>query len=223
MIATQLPLNLPHRPAFGLDDFLVAASNAEAVTWIDRWPQWPDQGLGLYGPEGAGKTHLVHVWQAASGARVIAGGALDAMSPMDKDGAAVAVEDFAAGDDEEALLHLFNWTRERGGCVLLTGREAPAQWNIGLADLRSRLRAMPTVALGAPGDGLLAAVIVKQLADRQLGVKLEVIDYLVTHMERSFAAVGTVIAAIDRKALAERRRITVPLARAVLREIGHGL
>ncbi len=223
MTATQLPLDLPHRPALGLDDFLVAPSNADAVAWIDRWPQWPDRGLALYGPEGAGKTHLVHVWQAASDALVMTGTALDGMACMAKDGAAVAVEDFAAGDDEEALLHVFNWTRERGGCVLVTGREAPARWNIGLADLRSRLRALQTVALGAPGDGLLAAVIVKQLADRQLGAGREVIDYLVTHMERSFAAVGAVIAAIDRKALAERRRITVPLARAVLRESGHGL
>ena len=223
MMATQLPLELPHRPARGLDDFLVAPSNAKAVAWIDRWPEWPDRGLALHGPEGAGKTHLVHVWQAASGARIISGTALDGMQPMDKNGAAVAVEDFAAGGDEEALLHLFNWTRERGGHVLLTGREAPARWNIALADLRSRLRALQTVALGAPDDGLLAAVIVKQLADRQLGVGREVIDYLVTHMERSFAAAGAVIAAIDRKALAERRRITVPLARAVLRESGHGL
>lgn len=223
MTATQLPLELPHRRALGLDDFLVAPSNADAVAWIDRWPEWPDRGLALYGPEGAGKTHLVHVWRAVSGARIIAGTSLDGLPPADGNGAAVAVEDFTAGGDEEALLHLFNWTRERGGCVLLTGREAPARWHIGLADLRSRLRALQAVALGAPGDGLLAAVIVKQLADRQLGVGREVIDYLVTHMERSFAAAGAVIAAIDRKALAERRRITVPLARAVLRESGHGL
>ena len=34
----QLALDLPHRTAFGRDAFLVAACNADAVAWVDRWP-----------------------------------------------------------------------------------------------------------------------------------------------------------------------------------------
>jgi len=39
--ASQLILDLPVRPALGREDFFVAESNATAVAWIDRWPDWP--------------------------------------------------------------------------------------------------------------------------------------------------------------------------------------
>ena len=67
----QLPLDLPHRPARGMEDFLVADCNRAAVAWIDRWPQWPAPLVVICGPEACGKSHLVHVWQARSGGAVI--------------------------------------------------------------------------------------------------------------------------------------------------------
>ena len=54
--------------------------------------------------------------------------------------------------------------------MLLTARSAPATWRIEVPDLASRLRALPVVALAAPDDALLRAVIVKLFADRQLAV-----------------------------------------------------
>ncbi|MGB8274330.1 MAG: DNA replication protein, partial [Alphaproteobacteria bacterium] len=67
----QLPLDLPHRPALGLEDFLVAPCNVGAVRWIDRWPDWPGPVLAITGPSACGKTHLAHVWQARSGAAML--------------------------------------------------------------------------------------------------------------------------------------------------------
>jgi len=72
------------------------------------------------------------------------------------------------------------------------------------------------VALAAPDDALLGAVLVKLFADRQLVVSEEVIAYLLVHLERTFAAARRIVAALDRAALAARRRVTVPLAREVL-------
>ncbi len=59
----------------------------------------------------------------------------------------------------------------------------------------------------------------KLFADRQLAVGAEVVRFLSARIERSFAAARRVVEAIDRTALARRRQITVPLARAVLQEI----
>jgi chromosomal replication initiation ATPase DnaA len=77
------------------------------------------------------------------------------------------------------------------------------------------------VAIGAPDDALLAAVMVKQFADRQLQVSEDVVAFLMPRIERSFAAVGSLVAALDGLALAQHRKITVPLARQVLDQIGN--
>ena len=134
--------------------------------------------------------------------------------------AAVVIDnaDRGTGDarTERALFHLYNLARETGGHLLLTSESAPAHWGIKLPDLRSRLMAAPAVAVGAPDDALLAAILVKLFADRQLRVGGDVIRFLVTHMERSFDAARRLVADLDAAALAARRRITVPLARRVL-------
>jgi chromosomal replication initiation ATPase DnaA len=91
----------------------------------------------------------------------------------------------------------------------------PSRWMVGLADLRSRLNAAPAVAIGRPDDALIGAVLVKLFGDRQLPVDGEVLAYVLARMERSFAAARTLVAALDRAALAAHRGITIPLAREV--------
>ena len=122
----------------------------------------------------------------------------------------------AAPADERGLLHLYNLLAARSGHLLLVGREPPARLQVALPDLRSRLSTAPAAALLPPDDDLRAAVLVKLFADRQLRVEAELLRYLVTRLDRSFAALGRAVAALDSAALAERRAITVPFARAVL-------
>lgn len=219
----QLPLDLGHRPALGREDFLVADCNAAAVAWIDRWPDWPGGGLALHGPAGCGKTHLAEVWRRESGAIRLDAASLAAREPPQLLGEAraVAIDDLYDNPgllpDERRFLHLYNLMRERGGHLLLVGRAPPARWPVALPDLKSRLGALPAVEIGAPDDTLLTAVLVKLLTDRQLVVGAEVVDYLARRMERSFEAARRIVAALDREALAARRRIALPLAREVLR------
>ncbi|MFQ6017022.1 MAG: DNA replication protein [Kiloniellaceae bacterium] len=219
----QLPLDLGHRVALGREDFLVAPGNAVAVAWIDRWPDWPGCALALHGPPGCGKTHLCRVWRALSGAVEVDGAALAAAEPRRALGEARAcvvdgIQGRLAADPalQRRLLHLYNIVAERGGHLLMTGRNPPARWSCALADLRSRLSAVTAVGLAAPDDALIEALLVKLFADRQLRVGGDVIRYLLARMERSFDAARRIVAAVDRASLAERREITVPLARAVL-------
>jgi chromosomal replication initiation ATPase DnaA len=214
----QLVLDLPPRPALDMEDFLVSESNREALGMVDRWPDWPHWAAVVVGPEGAGKTHLAHVWQARSKACRLTGAelgeaALAAFAPTHT----MLVEDIDRGiADERILFHLLNLARERKGSILVTSRVAPGDLAVVLPDLRSRLRALPVAVISPPDDMLLKSVLVKLFGDRQLSIEPHVVNYIALRIERSLAAANTIVAEIDRRALEKQRSVTRALAAEVL-------
>jgi chromosomal replication initiation ATPase DnaA len=220
----QLVLDLAHRQALGAEDFLVSSSNEAAIELVDRWPEWPHPVCVVVGPKGSGKSHLANVWRLKSSAGVAAAATLtDAAVAQMSDGSALVVEDLDRGiSDEQALFHLLNRARGSRLSVLLTSRQASGELEVRIPDLRSRLRALPVVALEAPDEALLKAVLVKLFCDRQLSVDPAVIEYLNLRMERSMAAASLVVAAIDRLALAKHRKVTRPLAAEALASLNEG-
>ncbi|HXE88012.1 MAG TPA: DnaA/Hda family protein [Hyphomicrobiaceae bacterium] len=214
----QLVLDLPHRAALGVHDFLISPSNRAAADTIDLWPNWPQASVAVVAPAHAGKTHLGNVWRLKSGAARLEAPALsEADVPAAAAHGAVLVEDLHAGiADERALFHLLNLVREHKLSVLLTSRTPPGEIEASLPDLRSRLRALPLVTIEPPDETLLKAVLVKHFTDRQLIVEPGVIAYIALRMERSMEAAAAIVAAIDRTAMAGHRKVTRVLAAEVL-------
>lgn len=213
----QMALDLALPESLARDDFLEAACNAEALKLVESWPDWPARVVALVGPPGAGKSHLGAIWADLSGARRLAARDLAGSAPADALATgALLLEDAGPRTSEVALFHLINAAKEEDAFVLITAREAPVTWGVGLKDLVSRLRALPAVTLAEPEDALLRAVLVKLFADRQLLVDNDVVEYLARRMERSLDAARRLVAAIDREALETGRRLTRPLAAQVL-------
>ncbi len=223
--ARQIAFDLGARPAFGRDDFQIGPSNADAVGWIDRWPDWMAPVLILQGPAASGKSHLVAVWQEKTQAYKINPELLTSKS---------ADELFALGDalvidgldpwlgDKEAettLFHLYNMLKEEQRTMMITMRMAPSATDFILPDLESRFRAAPSVAIHAPDDMLLASILCKLFTDRQLSVGDDVITYLLPRMERSVAAAQELVKRADRRALSEKKKISIHLMRLVLSEM----
>lgn len=215
----QLAFALPHAESLSRDNFLEGPANAAALGLIDAWPDWPNRIMLLVGPEGSGKSHLAAIWAEQSGARSTMAHALtaDAVPGALATGALVVEDLDPATFDERALFHLINLAREDEAFVLMTARAAPAGVQIGLRDLRSRLRAVPAVHLMPPDDRLLRALIVKFCADRQLNVDETVVSYLASRIERSFAEVRRAVDRLDAEALRLGRPITRALAAELLR------
>ena len=218
----QLVLELPHRAALGVHDFLISPSNRAAADMIDLWPYWPQASVAVVAPPHAGKTHLGNVWRLKSGAaRLEAQAVRETDVPAVAAHGAVLVEDLHAGiADERALFHLLNLVREHKLSMLLTSRIPPGEIEASLPDLRSRLRALPLVTIAPPDDALLKAVLVKHFTDRQLAVEPGVIAYIALRMERSMEAAATIVAEIDRTAMAAHRKVTRALAAEVLAQTG---
>lgn len=118
--------------------------------------------------------------------------------------------------DETALFHFFNAMRAADKHFLIVGRTAPARWPVTLPDLKSRLTAIPAVEILAPDDATLMAVLAKLFHDRQLDVSPDVIEFSMKRAPRTFSAIRRLVDAVDQEALAQRRKITVPLVREVL-------
>jgi chromosomal replication initiation ATPase DnaA len=210
----QLPLPFDDTPRYEAVDFVVASSNAAAMSWLNR-EDWPDRRLAIWGPEGCGKTHLLRVWADPRQAPILDGPALGGLPDLPLNGG-VAVDDADRIMDAEALLHLLNTARDRGLFVLLAARTPPARWAVSLPDLSSRLRAISAVGIDAPDDALLEVLVMRAMAQRQLEVPANLVRYLVRHGARSAADVLEAVRRLDEASLAEGRPITRPFAAEIL-------
>ena len=218
--SSQLPLSFDARRSYAREDFVPGASNNAALAFVDAWPEWPSRACAIWGPRGSGKTHLAHVWKAASGATIIEPRALnDELVAELEGGRAFLIDDADRVGDGKAFFHLLNFVAQSDGWLLVTGREAPVRWPTEVPDLHSRLTAVPGAELQAPDEALLARVLLKLFADRQLKLPEALIDYLVPRLERSFAEAERIVVLIDTLALQQKRNISVEIGAQALRHL----
>jgi chromosomal replication initiation ATPase DnaA len=194
-VLSQSPLPLAYAPRLGPGDFCVSDSNRAAAEWLAAPMRWPMPRTVLVGPEGSGKSHLAALFAARQGGRII--------------------ESADTRLDGEAMFHAWN-AADADAPLLLTARQLPRGWAHGLPDLASRLGATPLVRIDDPDDALIAAVLCKRFVDLGLRVGPDVITYLVARIERSYPSLAEIVVQLDALSLAERRDITVPLARELL-------
>lgn len=210
-MARQLRLDLSRAPSYRREDFVVSPANAQAVAAIDAWPEWPNGGLALCGPEASGKTHLASAWARKSGALVLHQ-AVDLEAARDRP---ILIEEADAWPDPESLFHLLNMAAA-GQSLLLTSRLRPTAWKTDLPDLRSRLNALPVVEITEPDDALLQGLMLKLFRERHIRPADDVAPYLLRRMERSAPAARALVDRIDEAASAEGRAITRVLVRQIL-------
>lgn len=207
----QLAFDLPRRTGLARADFFPSPANAAALAAVSAPHLWPQGRMILIGPAGSGKTHLAHLWAAEQDATLIAAADLGSADLAALAGGPVVVDDADRGADEAALFHLYNLMAGRHP-LLLTAKEPPRDWGLGLADLLSRMQATAITAIDAPDDALLAAVLVKLFTDRQIAVPPNLVAYLIPRMERSLHAAAGLVAGLDARALARGRPVTRALA-----------
>lgn len=193
MTQIALPLVWPADP--GDDEFLVTPSNLRAVSALDHWATWPVMTSLLVGPRKSGRSLLARIFAAKSGGTII---------------------DDAAGRSEVELFHAWNVAQSDRRPLLMVADAAPPGWAISLPDLRSRLAATPVATIGPPDDALMRALLERQFVRRGLDARPDVIDWLVSRIERTHVAVMRAVDALDQEVMERRKRLSIPLARTVL-------
>lgn len=193
----SLPFDRPDR-ASG-EDFLVSDANRIAVRHLENWREWPLSISVLSGPPLSGRSTLGRHFVAQSGGTMI---------------------DDAQGQDEQALFNAWNDAQTARRPLLLIADVPPAQWQVALPDLRSRLAAAPHVALEQPDEALARALIERSLASAGASYAADLPQWLLRRIERSYAAIAAVTHLLDEAALSSGRKISAAMAKDVLQGAG---
>jgi hypothetical protein len=180
-------------------DFLVSDANAQAVAHLERWRDWPLSVSVLTGPPRSGRSTLARHFTTMSGGEII---------------------DDAQGQDEHYLFHAWNEAQTQRRPLLMVGRTAPVGWTVALPDLRSRLAAAPHVAIDEPDEALARALIARAFDKAGASYAVDLPDWLLRRVERSYGAIDAVTHLLDRAALSSGRKISVAMAKEALQFAG---
>ncbi len=227
----QLALGMWLRQSATFQNY-VAGQNAQAIEAVRRACDGGEERfIYFWGAGGAGKSHLMQAACHAASAQERSAVYL----PLDEAGLApemlegleqmtlVAVDnlDVIAGQPEweAALFHLYNRIRDQGQGVLLFASSLPlASLPIVLPDLQSRLAWGLVFQLHTLGDNEKLAALQQRADQRGFALSEEVGRYLLRHYPRDMTALFDLLATLDRRSLAEQRRLTIPFVKET---IGH--
>ena len=213
---SQLLFKFKNEADYSRHNFIVSACNEEAFSLITKWPDWPSHCAIIYGPESCGKTHLCNIWKEISGAKDF-----DSNNTEQVINNVVLENIESANIDEKEILHLYNLCKEEKKFLLITANKHPSELGIKLNDLRSRLNASQAIKIDSPDDHLLAAILKKGFADRQLTLRNDVAAFLQMRLERSFSAYAKIVEELDRISMQKKSNITIPVAKDALKNLNY--
>lgn len=193
----------------------------------------PGACLFLSGPEGSGKSHLLNALCHAARERDMAAFYI-ALKRLPEEAAAglegLQVLDLVCVDDidriagngawERALFNCFNEVRAAGGRLLVGSGLPLGALRFGLPDLASRLAWGVQLKLQVPDDEDKRAVMLQRARSLHIELPGDVQNYVLKNSRRDMASLLSVVESLKDAAFAGKRKITVPLAREVLKKEG---
>lgn len=192
-----LPLDWPQTE--GDARFIVSDANRESFEHFRRWSMWPVRATILTGPRRSGRTLLARSFAERVGGRLL---------------------DEADRRDEEELFHAWNEAQDSGRPLVMVTDQVPPDWSVELPDLRTRLAVTPVVRIREPDDALFTALMELLFADRGLHAPPDVLRFMAGRLHRDYWTAERAVEAVDRFAIAERARLTIPTVRRALAEAG---
>lgn len=193
--ADQIALPLDWPQTDGESRFIVTDANREAFDHFRHWSMWPVKATVLTGPRRSGRTLLARTFAERVGGRLI---------------------DQADARDEEEVFHAWNEAQDSGLPLVMVADEAPPAWAPRLPDLRTRLAITPIAKINQPDDTLFQALIQLLFADRGLHVPPEALRFMSERLSREYWTAERAVEEVDRFAISERARVTMPTIRRAL-------
>ena len=209
-----LPLRL--REAYRRESFIIGESNLQAIKWIDKFPNWKNNGLILIGPKSSGKSHLTSVWQKKSDGRILNSQDIENENISALDEGHLAIENIELITNYNFLFHIMNKKKENKFKLLITTRKDINELNINLDDALSRLLTFPQAKILLPTDDVLRGLIYKLFKDKGIELNNSLVNYIIVRIERTYEAVYDLILEIDHISLERKKNITISVIKEAL-------
>lgn len=190
----QIALPLDELRGGASSSLIITPSNSTAFAGLGSAGSWPRHCAILTGPARSGKSLMARYF-AGQGGTVI---------------------DDAETSGAEVLFNAWNRAQESGTALLLISRWLPADWNIALPDLKSRLGSAMLLEISPPDDEMIEQLLQKQLADRGAAISIDALSYVKRRIERSYAAIEGFARSANAIALAENAPVNLALVKRVL-------
>jgi predicted AAA+ superfamily ATPase len=188
-----LPLDWPQSD--GDARFIVSDANREAFEHFRGFSMWPVRATILTGPRRSGRTLLARSFIERVGGRLF---------------------DDAEQRDEEELFHAWNQAQDTGRPLVMVADEVPPAWTPRLPDLKTRLAITPVTRISHPDDSLFSALIQLHFADRGLHIPPDALRFMSERLHRDYWTVERAVEIVDRYAISERARLSLPTVRRAL-------
>jgi DnaA family protein len=206
----QLLLDFTRAPAPTFENY-VHGGNAELLHALESASRGApaERVVYMWGESGAGKTHLLKAFAAASGARYARGEDLGEVPPM------LALDDVERMPEPDQI-RLFNAFNEGAFRFLaVSARSAPRDVAL-RRDLATRLATGLTYLVLPLTDGEKQAALAAHAKVRGIALGEEISSYLLTHSRRDMGSLVAALDCLDRYSLETGRPITVPLLKDAL-------
>src|SRR5919201_1328521 len=116
------------------------------------------------------------------------------------------------------LFHAWNKAQDSGRPRVMIADAVPPAWSPRLPDLKTRLAITPVIRIQHPDDSLFAALIQLFFADRGLHISADALKFMSDRLHRDYWTAERAVEAVDRFAIAERARLSLPTIRRALME-----
>tara|TARA_Y100000590_G_scaffold392598_1_gene470118 strand:- start:4018 stop:4677 length:660 start_codon:yes stop_codon:yes gene_type:complete len=216
----QLLLKFPTKKQYLIDDFYVSPSNEEAYNFINSWPKWIKRIANIFGPAGAGKTHLSSFLKNKTSVLEIQSDELsDKVFFKYKTKEALIIENLKESISENLLFSIWNTALQDNKYLLITSTKPISAFKFKLPDLKSRTRDMITIGLKLPNDDLISVILAKSFSDRQIKVEKKHIDYIIKRIDRSYEKITQFVLTLDKYSLKKGGSFSLKMIKEVLKMI----
>ena len=218
----QLYFEMPNKKALGIEDYIITDSNNFAFDLIVKMVKGEINFGLISGPPYSGKTHLskILIKNARNYKILYFDGDYQNILDRFEDSDFFILEniDKAKHDKfEHELFHIINLAKENNKKLLMTSRKRISEIDLNLEDLKSRLNSILEAKIKEPDDQLMELLLIKIFNDKQLKIKPNIIDFLVSRLERSYESINLFIEKIDKFSLEKGKKITIPLINDLLK------